>query len=207
MGILVYDLRNSQLYGAAIHRAKVLEERMGLLRSNPERSELRGGLFSERPYRLRLAGVSIWHDRGLAFVYAAATTGWLYVLSAAAIPAGRGGFATAALTESVSEAASLWALVVAIFGGLVIGWLVHVFDRRGDTDKRRVRWLVRSGEVSRGLPDEVVLAHANRPRLAGAREIRRAAASTAGPGDEPPQRAGPDADGRRGPDHKVRSSR
>ncbi|MGY1631849.1 hypothetical protein ACI784_09110 [Geodermatophilus sp. SYSU D01186] len=179
VGILVYDLRNSQLYGAAVHRAKVVEERIGLRRSNPAESDVPGGLFSERPYRLRLAGVAIWHDRGLALVYAAATTGWLYVLSAAVLPAAGEGFASAALNEDTEQDASPWALGVAIAGGLLMCWLIHVFDYRGDRRKRRVAWLIRSAERPE-VPHHEVLEHANRPRLATASPMSRSddAAST-----------------------------
>jgi hypothetical protein len=168
IGILLYDLRNSQLYGAAMHRAKVLEQRMGLRRSNPESSDVLGGLFSERPYRLRLAGVAVWHDRGLAYVYAAAMTGWMYVLCAAALPAaGDSGSLGEALRRKVSDTASPWALATAMVAGLATGWLVHVFDHRGDRDKlRRVRWFVGSAEDPSKTPEEEVLKHANRPRLA-----------------------------------------
>ena len=132
IGVLIYELRNSQIYDAAIHRAKVIELDIGLQSSNPLTSGVKGGLFSERPTRQRLAGVKIWHDRGLAFVYAAAITGWAYVLLAAAIPVIEDCFSAKALKENVSETTTGWALLVAPLVGLATGWLVHRFDRRSD---------------------------------------------------------------------------
>ncbi len=73
LGILVYELRNTQLYDAAVARAGVLE---GAL-------ELKGGgLFGGRPKEgFRLLGVfEISHDRGLGLVYAAALGGWSYLV-------------------------------------------------------------------------------------------------------------------------------
>ena len=79
LGIVVYEIRNTQVYDYAVHRAKVLEERLGI--ASVFRSDAVGGLFGERPARnvhvfgLLLAG----HDRGLALVYAAAVGGWTYI--------------------------------------------------------------------------------------------------------------------------------
>ena len=80
LGIFVYELRNSQLYDAAVHRAEVLERRLGI-RSIADETRI-GGVFGERPDRsLRLFGrAAVWHDRGLALVYAAALAGWTYLV-------------------------------------------------------------------------------------------------------------------------------
>jgi hypothetical protein len=88
VGVLMYELRNSQLYDAAVHRAKVLEER---LQFPSVRSEERiGGPFSERPAgSLKLLGsITVWHDRALALVYAAAFAGWAYLLGWGVLAAG-----------------------------------------------------------------------------------------------------------------------
>jgi hypothetical protein len=79
-GVLMYELRNTQLYDAAVHRAQVLEERLGLTSVRSDRAT--GGPFTERPGRtLQLLGrVTVWHDRGLALVYAAALAAWSYLL-------------------------------------------------------------------------------------------------------------------------------
>jgi hypothetical protein len=104
LGIAIYELRNSQLYEAAIHRAKVLESRLELLRSN---QFVEGaGLFTERPlyvkdkYWKKLSDenraaavreksvrfmrfwlVSVKHDYGLALIYGAALGGWIYLMA------------------------------------------------------------------------------------------------------------------------------
>ncbi len=73
LGILVYELRNTQLYDAAVARAGVLEGALGLEG---------GGLFGARPREgFRLFGAfEISHDRGLGLVYAAALGAWTYLL-------------------------------------------------------------------------------------------------------------------------------
>lgn len=103
LGILLYELRNSELYNAASHRASVLEGKLGLIRAVPtherhwlegpvKKSESwpqRGGVFSERPYvpkagepGFRLFGIlTVKHDRALALVYGAAMGGWAYLLA------------------------------------------------------------------------------------------------------------------------------
>ncbi len=80
LGIFIYELRNSQIYDAAIHRATVLERRLGI-RSIVDEARV-GGIFTERPRRsMRLFGrAAVWHDRGLALVYAAALAGWTYLV-------------------------------------------------------------------------------------------------------------------------------
>src|SRR5262249_20305124 len=79
-GVVVYELRNTQIYDYALHRAKQLELRLEL-ESVFSPGEF-GGLFSERPVDgVRALGLSVKHDRGLALVYGAAIGGWVYVAS------------------------------------------------------------------------------------------------------------------------------
>jgi hypothetical protein len=81
IGILLYELRNSQILDAVIHRATALEQRLQL---SPmlDAEGPRGGLFTERPQRmLTLFGmVEVRHARGLGFVYGAALAGWTYLV-------------------------------------------------------------------------------------------------------------------------------
>jgi hypothetical protein len=74
LGILIYELRNSQIYAAAVQRAAELERTLGMP-SGP------GDLLTERRGRTtRLFGlVAVWQERGLALVYGAAITGWAYL--------------------------------------------------------------------------------------------------------------------------------
>ena len=87
LGIVVYELRNTQLYDYAIHRAKELERRLGHASVFEETTI--GGLFSERPGRsVRLFGLAnVGHDRGLSLVYGAAIGAWSYIVAWGALRA------------------------------------------------------------------------------------------------------------------------
>jgi hypothetical protein len=69
VGILLYELRNAQLFDAVVARAATLEQQLGL------------GLFRERPRQpSTLFGMlEARHDRGLGLVYGAALAGWSYL--------------------------------------------------------------------------------------------------------------------------------
>jgi hypothetical protein len=104
LGIAVYELRNSQLYEAATHRAKMLETALGAERTTKHCEE--AGLFNERPpyvddaywksltpdqrkekkEKKSLPLMSFWsvnvkHDYGLAVIYGAALGGWVYLIA------------------------------------------------------------------------------------------------------------------------------
>ena len=104
LGIAVYELRNSQLYDAAIHRAKAIETELDMERTSEESPK--GGLFNERPLYVettywknlepeqrktlisehKVQVMSFWfvevkHDRGLAFIYGAVLGGWVYLVA------------------------------------------------------------------------------------------------------------------------------
>ncbi len=88
LGILVYELRNSQTYAAAVSRARMLEQRLELGS---------GGLLSDQPAGSgQLFGVlPIGRERGLGLVYGAAFAGWTYLvawgaLGALDVPGARG---------------------------------------------------------------------------------------------------------------------
>jgi hypothetical protein len=130
LGIAVYELRNSQLYEAAIHRAKILEGR--LIAERTSKQSDKAGLFSERPpyvegkywkRELDQAGrnkalednnaqlMSFWlvavkHDRGLALIYGAVLGGWVYLIADGLLslppPAGIWRPAPAGLTRIIS---------------------------------------------------------------------------------------------------------
>ena len=138
VGIVVYELRNSQLYEAAIHRAKMLERRLRGDASNPDSDK---GLFNERPLYVRRADddadddakntlmrfwlVPVKHDHGLALIYGAVLGAWTYlvvdgVLSVPA-PAGLWGKSV----ERIQLIAGAFAVVVA---GLSV-WQVVYHDR------------------------------------------------------------------------------
>lgn len=85
-GILLYELRNTQIYDYAVHRAEELERQLGLFATLG--AEGPGGLFTERPGRtLRVFGLTVGQDRGLTLVYSAALAGWSYVVAWGALRA------------------------------------------------------------------------------------------------------------------------
>jgi hypothetical protein len=69
LGILLYELRNAQIFDSLVERAAMLEQKLGL------------GLFNERPLdNVTLFGmVAARHERGLGLVYGAALGGWTYL--------------------------------------------------------------------------------------------------------------------------------
>lgn len=73
LGVLLYELRNSQLYDYALGRAQRVEAELGF----------RGGPFTDRPERTqRLLGIAtVDRDRGFALVYSAALAGWSYLVA------------------------------------------------------------------------------------------------------------------------------
>jgi hypothetical protein len=70
LGILLYELRNAQIFDSVVARAAMLEEKLGL------------GLFRDRPRPgVTLFGlVAARHERGLGLVYGAALAGWSYLV-------------------------------------------------------------------------------------------------------------------------------
>jgi hypothetical protein len=105
LGIVSYEMRNTFLYDAAIHRAKCLELRLGLPLFT--QGKTMGGVFNERPprpmlfrgsklfielYRWKVTkepALIVWHDQALAFVYGSSIGGWAYIIvgSLLALPA------------------------------------------------------------------------------------------------------------------------
>jgi len=86
LGILLYELRNSELVDYATERAAHLETSLGL--ESGLGAPGPGGLFAERPGRtVHLFGVTVGHDRGLSLVYGAALAGWSYLVSWGALRA------------------------------------------------------------------------------------------------------------------------
>lgn len=79
VGVLLYELRNTQLYDYGLKRAQLLERELGLF--STDSGAAAGGLFSDRPGRtLRLFGLlPVDRDAGLSLVYSAAIAGWTYL--------------------------------------------------------------------------------------------------------------------------------
>jgi hypothetical protein len=87
LGVLLYELRNTQLYDYGLRRAQLLEAELGFWSSHG--SDGPGGLFSDRPARtLRLFGaLPVDRDAGLGLVYSAAIAGWTYLCAWGALHA------------------------------------------------------------------------------------------------------------------------
>ena len=124
-GVLVYELRNSEHYNAAIHRAKFLEGELGLplatkrqTRESGGRWPSAGGLFNERPFvpkkgeeGFRLFRfVPLQHEVGLALVYGAAFGGWAYLVAHAVL----------VLSWRAGRTTGLLALVPAVLVGVAV---------------------------------------------------------------------------------------
>ena len=87
IGVLLYELRNTQLYHYGLRRAQKLERELGLMSLDEDGGT--GGLFTDRPTSaLRLFGVlPVDRDAGLTLVYGAAIAGWTYLCAWGALHA------------------------------------------------------------------------------------------------------------------------
>ena len=120
VGVLLYELRNSQIHDALVHRAKELERR--LMFSSTLGGDGWGGLFTERPKRtIRFLGlVTAVHDRGLALVYGAALAGWSYLVGWGALGA-----------LGIGDARAAGAAIGLAVGVIIVAEIVRI-DRRPD---------------------------------------------------------------------------
>jgi hypothetical protein len=75
IGVLLYELRNSQVYTAAFQRVARLERELGIGASLPRATLKLGGL------------VPVQQVAGLALVYGAALAGWTYLVAWGALKA------------------------------------------------------------------------------------------------------------------------
>jgi hypothetical protein len=87
VGLVIYELRNTQLHKYAVLRARTLERRIGLGSLTDQQQP--GGLFSDQPpAEVRVLGVvTATPEHGLALVYGAVTGGWSYLLAWGALHA------------------------------------------------------------------------------------------------------------------------
>jgi hypothetical protein len=80
LGIVLQELRNTQIYEYGLERAKLLEARLGF--PSLFHGAETGGPFSEYPGReVRILGLATGHDRALALVYGAALGSWAYIVA------------------------------------------------------------------------------------------------------------------------------
>lgn len=119
LGIVFYEVRNSQIYDSASHRAKALETQLDMPLFSAGMP--RGGLFNERPDReLKVFGlVTVWHDRALALIYGPAVGGWVYLV-------------INALQTLLGIQPRFWLSIAAATGAaLLIGWDIQRLSRQG----------------------------------------------------------------------------
>ncbi|NER17644.1 hypothetical protein [Spongiivirga citrea] len=85
IGILFYDLRNTEIYNQLIHRAKALEQQIDFPKA--QANETNGGIFGNRSSRnIKFLGLfSIWHDKALAIIYSTVCWVWLFVVFASSL--------------------------------------------------------------------------------------------------------------------------
>jgi hypothetical protein len=86
-GVLIYDVRNTQVYNSAVHHARALERRLGLGTDGGHAGP--ADLLALRPLErdglLRLA--SFGQERALGLVYGVALAGWSYLVAWGALRA------------------------------------------------------------------------------------------------------------------------
>ena len=121
LGILFYELRNTQLSDYATQRAKAVERELGLVSAFGAAGP--GGLYSERPDRsVHVLGVELGHDRGLSLVYGAALAGWAYLVSWGALRA-----------LDVARPRAIGGIIGVCVGFVVVAALLRVTVRDGES--------------------------------------------------------------------------
>ncbi|MEP6812320.1 MAG: hypothetical protein ABI990_04970 [Actinomycetota bacterium] len=120
LGILFYELRNTQLSDYATQRAKAVERELGLVSAFGASGT--GGLYTERPDRsVHVLGVELGHDRGLSLVYGAALAGWSYLVSWGAMRA-----------LDVARPRAIGGIIGVCVGLVVVAALLRVAVRDGE---------------------------------------------------------------------------
>ncbi len=115
VGILLYELRNSEILDAMLRHAQALERALGLA-TGPN---VRGpeGLLNTSARGHFLGVLSAGHDRALALVYGAALGGWSYLVAWGVL-----------LSFGLSNAQDAGAVIGAV-AGLVVMWEVERLGR------------------------------------------------------------------------------
>jgi hypothetical protein len=115
VGILLYELRNSEILEAMLRHAQLLERVLGL-ETGPN---VRGpeGLLNTSARGRFLGVLTAGHDRALALVYGAALGGWSYLVAWGAL-----------LSFGLSNAQDAGAVIGAV-AGLVVMWEVERLGR------------------------------------------------------------------------------
>lgn len=145
LGVILYDLRNSELYNAHVHRAMLIE---GALEMQSHSKFAAIGSYAG-PHTLRaraegqFLGLGVNHRTALSMIYAAILAAWVY-------PASRGlvVFFGGRFKDSIGQLANEWnmfplfgsgngngssllALVLTIAAGLIFYWRLRKIDVPG----------------------------------------------------------------------------
>jgi hypothetical protein len=117
VGILLYELRNSEILETMLQHAKVLERVLGL-ETGPRVHGPEGLLSVRAGAHGRFLGVlTAGHDRALGLVYGAALGGWTYLVAWGAL--------AAIGVNSAREAGA----VIGALGGLAVMWDIERLGR------------------------------------------------------------------------------
>jgi hypothetical protein len=137
LGIVIYEIRNSELYAATIHRGKVLETILKLppnhreydagggLTVPPSKDQRPGGLFTQRgSSQARLWKLPVKHDVGLAMIYGPVLGAWTFPVTLGLLTAlGKG--------ATHLSAAAFASVLLAIAVGLLAYGELRRLDRPG----------------------------------------------------------------------------
>jgi hypothetical protein len=108
-GVLLYELRNTQVYNATLRHARALERLLGLgaggEHTGPADLLAEGPPSHARPFGL----ASFGQERAVAIVYGAALAGWSYLVAWGALRA-----------AGAASARGIGAVIGAVVGGLAI---------------------------------------------------------------------------------------
>lgn len=137
VGLCIYDQRNTQIYDRLVKRGRLLERRMGLMpmQLQPEdANRLVGGCFTDRPPRREFLGIRVlWHDLGLAIVYASTLSGWVFLLV-------DGVLRDASTNSHPQDGLTLWYLPL-IAWLLAFAALMHLARRNDEETDRIEGWI------------------------------------------------------------------
>jgi hypothetical protein len=124
-GIILYDMHNTALYNAAVHRAKRIEKSLGL---PPSTKDKPGGLFNERPDRLeaaqgssgmRFSPLTMQQDLVVAAVYGVVIGAWMHIIVHASFGLFLGKSQIALSTTPVVSILTLVGVTVVFIGGFL----------------------------------------------------------------------------------------
>lgn len=108
-GVLLYDVRNTQVYNATLRHARALEGLLGL-GAGDERTGVGDLLARDSPARARPFGLTaLGQEHAVALVYGASLAGWSYLVAWGALRAAGAG-----------SARSVGAVIGVVIGALVL---------------------------------------------------------------------------------------